>query len=146
MCINFFISTVQLNNKVTKMCIKHAEYSCKVRHILVLTDKPTCLFLGLLLGAPFPFLLLTFPFSGVPTVIVVDWWKVGETKHEISWLFLVLYSKFGVKYDKIKKVTNPSLPLFQGAQKRILDIASTLGLSNTVMRLIDKRATQVFYS
>lgn len=58
----------------------------------------------------------------------------------------MLYSKFGVKYDKIKKVTNPSLPLFQGAQKRILDIASTLGLSNTVMRLIDKRATQVFYS
>ena len=31
----------------------------------------------------------------------------------------------------------------QGAHKRILDIASTLGLSNTVMRLIDKRATQV---
>ncbi|KAL9959146.1 hypothetical protein ACROYT_G036236 [Oculina patagonica] len=30
----------------------------------------------------------------------------------------------------------------KGAHKRILDIASTLGLSNTVMRLIDKRATQ----
>ncbi|KAK2554261.1 Golgi SNAP receptor complex member 2 [Acropora cervicornis] len=29
-----------------------------------------------------------------------------------------------------------------GAHKRILDIASTLGLSNTVIRLIDKRATQ----
>ena len=99
------------------MFIKHAEYSCKVRHILVLTDKPTCLFLGLLLGAPFLFLLLTFPFSGIPIVIVVDWWKVGETKHEISWLFLVLYSKFGVKCDKIKKVTNPSLPLFSGSTK-----------------------------
>ncbi|XP_031562216.1 Golgi SNAP receptor complex member 2-like [Actinia tenebrosa] len=30
----------------------------------------------------------------------------------------------------------------KGAQKRILDLANTLGLSNTVMRLIDKRATQ----
>ncbi|XP_074628081.1 Golgi SNAP receptor complex member 2-like [Acropora palmata] len=30
----------------------------------------------------------------------------------------------------------------KGAHKRILDIASTLGLSNTVIRLIDKRATQ----
>ncbi|XP_001625463.2 Golgi SNAP receptor complex member 2 [Nematostella vectensis] len=32
--------------------------------------------------------------------------------------------------------------VLKGAQKRILDIANTLGLSNTVMRLIDKRGTQ----
>ncbi|KXJ19583.1 Golgi SNAP receptor complex member 2 [Exaiptasia diaphana] len=32
--------------------------------------------------------------------------------------------------------------MLKGTQKRILDIANTLGLSNTVMRLIDKRATQ----
>ena len=31
----------------------------------------------------------------------------------------------------------------KGVQKRILDIASTLGLSNTLIRLIDKRGTQV---
>jgi len=30
----------------------------------------------------------------------------------------------------------------KGAHKRILDIANTLGLSNTIMRLIDKRGTQ----
>ena len=30
----------------------------------------------------------------------------------------------------------------KGAQKKILDIANTLGLSNTVMRLIEKRANQ----
>ena len=31
----------------------------------------------------------------------------------------------------------------KGVQKRILDVASTLGLSNTLIRLIDKRGTQV---
>lgn len=30
----------------------------------------------------------------------------------------------------------------KGVQKRILDVASTLGLSNTLIRLIDKRGTQ----
>jgi len=30
----------------------------------------------------------------------------------------------------------------KGAQKKILDIANTLGLSNTVMRLIEKRTFQ----
>lgn len=30
----------------------------------------------------------------------------------------------------------------KGAQKRILDIANTLGLSNTVLRLIERRAYQ----
>ena len=35
------------------------------------------------------------------------------------------------------------LIFFQGIQKRIFDIGSTLGLSNTVMRLIEKRGTQV---
>lgn len=33
----------------------------------------------------------------------------------------------------------------QGTQKRILDIANMLGLSNTVMRLIEKRAFQDKY-
>lgn len=33
--------------------------------------------------------------------------------------------------------------MLQGVQKRLFDIASTLGLSNTVMRLIEKRGTQV---
>ena len=32
----------------------------------------------------------------------------------------------------------------KGVQKRILDVASTLGLSNTLIRLIDKRGTQVW--
>ena len=110
MCIDFFISIVQLSNKVTKMHVQN------IQSTLVRSDtywywqtSPRVY--------SFPFLLLTFPFSGIPTVIVVDWWKVGETKHEISWLFLVLYSKFGVKYDKIKKITNPSLPLFSGCAK-----------------------------
>lgn len=31
----------------------------------------------------------------------------------------------------------------KGVHKRILDMASTLGLSNTLIRLIDKRGTQV---
>ncbi|KAK3747309.1 hypothetical protein QZH41_016944 [Actinostola sp. cb2023] len=35
--------------------------------------------------------------------------------------------------------------MLKGTQKRILDIANTLGLSSTIMRLIDKRATQVKY-
>lgn len=38
---------------------------------------------------------------------------------------------------------SPCLP--QGTQKRILDIANMLGLSNTVMRLIEKRAFQDKY-
>lgn len=33
----------------------------------------------------------------------------------------------------------------QGTQKKILDIANMLGLSNTVMRLIEKRAFQDKY-
>ena len=33
--------------------------------------------------------------------------------------------------------------LFQGAHRRMLDVINTLGLSNTVMRLIEKRSTQV---
>nr|XP_019575570.1 PREDICTED: Golgi SNAP receptor complex member 2-like [Rhinolophus sinicus] len=38
---------------------------------------------------------------------------------------------------------SPCLP--QGTQKKILDIANMLGLSNTVMRLIEKRAFQDKY-
>ena len=33
--------------------------------------------------------------------------------------------------------------LSQGAQRKVLDIMNTLGLSNTVMRLIEKRTDQV---
>ena len=33
--------------------------------------------------------------------------------------------------------------LLQGVQRKMLDVANTLGLSNTVMRLIEKRTTQV---
>lgn len=32
--------------------------------------------------------------------------------------------------------------LWQGTHKKMLDVANMLGLSNTVMRLIEKRATQ----
>lgn len=32
--------------------------------------------------------------------------------------------------------------MLKGARKRLLDIASTLGLSNTTMRLIERRAYQ----
>ena len=31
----------------------------------------------------------------------------------------------------------------QGVQRKMLDVANALGLSNTVMRLIEKRTTQV---
>jgi hypothetical protein len=34
----------------------------------------------------------------------------------------------------------------KGVHRRILDVASTLGLSNTLIRLIDKRGTQVHNS
>ncbi len=33
--------------------------------------------------------------------------------------------------------------LLQGAHRKLLDLTSTLGLSNTVMRLIDKRSEEV---
>jgi len=33
--------------------------------------------------------------------------------------------------------------IFQGVRRRMLDIGNTLGLSNTVMRMIDKRGSQV---
>ncbi|XP_029423846.1 uncharacterized protein LOC103742921 isoform X2 [Nannospalax galili] len=39
----------------------------------------------------------------------------------------------------------PKIPLDEGTQKKILDIANMLGLSNTVMRLIEKRAFQDKY-
>ena len=35
------------------------------------------------------------------------------------------------------------LIIFQGAQRKVLDIMNTLGLSNTVMRLTEKRTEQV---
>ena len=35
------------------------------------------------------------------------------------------------------------LPSSQGAHRKLLDLTSTLGLSNTVMRLIEKRTQQV---
>lgn len=40
---------------------------------------------------------------------------------------------------------SPFSSLPQGTQKKILDIANMLGLSNTVMRLIEKRAFQDKY-
>ena len=45
--------------------------------------------------------------------------------------------------ELISVFLSPCLP--QGTQKRILDIANMLGLSNTVMRLIEKRAFQDKY-
>lgn len=33
--------------------------------------------------------------------------------------------------------------LVQGAHRKLLDLTNTLGLSNTVMRLIEKRSSQV---
>lgn len=35
--------------------------------------------------------------------------------------------------------------VLKGAQKKVLDLANTLGLSNTVLRLIERRAVQDKY-
>ena len=57
---------------------------------------------------------------------------------------LVLFTGLRLVFSNWPSKQICQLTVFQqGAHKRILDIASTLGLSNTVMRLIDKRATQV---
>ena len=73
--------------------------------------------LGLTIGCTLPISVANLSFQQ-HTHCHCSWLvKSWETKHEISWLFLELYSKFGVKYDKIKKVTNPSLPLFSGSAK-----------------------------